>query len=381
MINKVAIIDNYAPHYRLPLWSALSQSRNIEYCFFAFSGEVEGIKTISHEEFIKNNIKYKELKNILLKGILIWQKGVRKIVLENNFTHYIFNGDMYCLTTWIGASIVRLSGCKVTFWGHGLYGNEGWLKKRIRVLFYKIPNYHLVYNNRAKQLLIKENFNSSHVFVVYNSLDYAFQKRIFNSLNNDLLNKRKFELFHNNDHTIIFIGRIVKEKQLDLLLNALNILKTKGTCYNLLLVGEGPETNNIKRKIIEYRLDSVKFWGSCYSESTIGELIGSSDLTVSPGNVGLAAIHSLSYGTPVITHRDFTKQGPEVEIIEEGITGAFFEKDNPISLANSIFDWFCNNPDSNLKRQRCRIKIDKYYNPEYQISVFNDLISGKAPKD
>jgi len=381
MVNKVAIIDNYAPHYRLPLWSALARTRNIEYWFFAFSREANGIKTISQRELLENNIKYKELKNIRFKEIVIWQKGIMKIVLKKDFSHYVFNGDMYCLSTWLAALVLRRSGIKITFWGHGLYGNEWWLKKRIRMLFNKLPTYHLLYGDRAKKLLIRENLNAQNLYVVYNSLDYKLQKRVFYSLKQESLTKTKFEIFQNYENTIIFIGRLTKEKRLDLLIDALNILKAKGIRYNLLLIGEGPETKAIIRKINKYGLDKIKFWGPCYSENIIGELIGLADITVSPGNVGLTAIHSLSFGTPVITHNDFTDQGPEVEIIEDEITGAFFVKEDSMCLANSIQNWFSKNPDSNLKRQRCRMKIDKYYNPDYQISVFNDLILGKVPTD
>jgi glycosyltransferase involved in cell wall biosynthesis len=109
----------------------------------------------------------------------------------------------------------------------------------------------------------------------------------------------------------------------------------------------------------------------------MGELYGLADLTVSPGNVGLTAVHSLSYGTPVITHNDVSNQGPEYEIIENGITGMFFERNNSESLAESICYWFQKNPDSSIKRQRCRINIDRFYNPDYQTAVFNELITGK----
>lgn len=371
---NVAVIDNYAPHYRLTLWSSLAKANNVEYTFFAFSRQVEGIKTISKDELYENNIKYKEIKNIRLKNIVIWQKGVIKIILKKNFDHYVFNGDMYCLSTWIAALILRLSSIKVTFWGHGLYGNESWLKKRIRIIFCRIPNYNLLYNNRAKKLLIQENFSEKNLFVIYNSLNYDLQKRIFNSLNSDKLVKKKYEIFGNQDHTIIFTGRLTKEKKLDLLIDALNILKTRGILYNLLLVGDGPDRKKIMEKVIASRLNKVIFWGPCYSENILGELIGLADLTVSPGNVGLTAVHSLSYGTPVITHNDFSNQMPEYEIIENGITGLYFERDNSKSLAESIFNWFQKNPDSRLKRQRCRLNIDRFYNPVYQISVFKKLL-------
>jgi glycosyltransferase involved in cell wall biosynthesis len=381
MIKRTAIINNYAVHYRLPLLAALSKNINIEYYFFASSREKQGIKSISPAEFEENNIKYKEINTIYFYGLDIWQNGVIKIAFKKEYNHYIFNGDMYCLSTWLGAMILRVSGIKVTFWGHGLYGNEGWLKKKIRLLFYKIPNSHLLYSNRAKEMLIKEDMNSQDLYVVYNSLDYELQKRIFNSLKKNYLIEKKNKIFRNNNYTILFIGRITKEKRLDLLINALKILKDNGIVYNLLVIGDGPDIKNIKINVLKYGLNDVEFWGPCYNEKIIGELIGLADLTVSPGNIGLTAVHSLSYGTPVITHDDLTNQMPEVEIIEDGITGSFFDRGNVDSLSSSIHKWFEKNPDSNLNRRRCRVKIDKYYNPNYQITVFNDLVLGIEPKE
>jgi len=239
-----------------------------------------------------------------------------------------------------------------------------------------LANYHLLYNNRAKELLIQEKFDANSLYVVYNSLDYELQRKIFNTLNKRYLDERKQEIFGNSNKTIIFIGRITKEKKLDLLIDSLNILKSKGSNFNLLIVGDGSEINHIKMACTKNGLENVKFWGPCYNEYIIGELIGLADLTVSPGNVGLTAIHSLTYGTPIITHNDFKNQGPEVEIIEEDITGAFFKKNNYNSLAEEIIKWFEKHPSTEKNRASCRKNIDKYYNPQYQSSVFNDLILG-----
>ena len=374
MIIKVAIITNYAPHYRLPLWSSLSKNKSIDYCFFSSSLEKNGIKPISDYEFDQNNIQFKNLKNINFQCVEIWQVGVLKVAWKREYTHFIFLGNMYCLSTWFAAIVLRVSGKKVIFWGHGLYGNELWSKKKIRILFYKLANYHLLYNNRAKELLIQEKFDANSLYVVYNSLDYELQRKIFNTLNKRYLDERKQEIFGNSNKTIIFIGRITKEKKLDLLIDSLNILKSKGSNFNLLIVGDGSEINHIKMACTKNGLENVKFWGPCYNEYIIGELIGLADLTVSPGNVGLTAIHSLTYGTPVITHNDFKNQGPEVEIIEEDITGAFFKKNNYNSLAEEIIKWFEKHPSTEKCRASCRKNIDKYYNPQYQNSVFNDLI-------
>ncbi len=70
----------------------------------------------------------------------------------------------------------------------------------------------------------------------------------------------------------------------------------------------------------------IWLYGACYDEEIIGELIFNAQLCVSPGNVGLTAMHSLVYGTPVITHNNFSNQSPEFEAIIDGKTGSFSKK-------------------------------------------------------
>ena len=61
-----------------------------------------------------------------------------------------------------------------------------------------------------------------------------------------------------------------------------------------------------------------------YDENEIGDLIYNADLCVSPGNVGLTAIHTLTYGTPVLSHANFPNQMPEFEAIDKDFTSFLF---------------------------------------------------------
>lgn len=80
----------------------------------------------------------------------------------------------------------------------------------------------------------------------------------------------------------------------------------------------------ILKKCIRERVDkNVWFYGSCYDEQTNAELIYNADMCVAPGNVGLTAIHAMTFGCPVITHSDFKWQMPEFEAIHPGKTGDF----------------------------------------------------------
>ena len=120
---------------------------------------------------------------------------------------------------------------------------------------------------------------------------------------------------------------------------------------------------------------SVWLYGPTYNEEEIGNLIYNSNICVSPGNVGLTAIHSLMYGTPLITHGDFGYQNPEVEAIVEGVTGAFFKRNDSKDLALKIRQWIEDHPENDTSlKERCYKIIDERYNPYYQIEVLRNLI-------
>ena len=97
------------------------------------------------------------------------------------------------------------------------------------------------------------------------------------------------------------------------------------------------------------------------------------DCCVSPGNVGLTAIHSLSLGTPVITHGNYFNQGPEVESVIQNETGLFFKENNVVSLSEVIDDMILNRKKLTMETS-CIDQVKKYWNPKNQADIFEKAI-------
>ena len=227
----------------------------------------------------------------------------------------------------------------------------------------------LIYGNYAKGLLVKNGIcKESKIFVIHNSLDYERHLVIREQLNSSLIYKNHF---NNSNPVLIFIGRLTKIKKLDLIIGAVSLLKKRGVYYNVVFVGDGPESEHLKHLVLNMGLeDHFWFYGASYDENKNAELIYNADVCVSPGNVGLTSIHCLTFGTPVITHNNFSMQMPEFEVIEEGKTGCFFEINNINSLAEAISNWFrLNRVDRDIIRKRCFDIIDREWNPYYQMGV------------
>jgi hypothetical protein len=99
---------------------------------------------------------------------------------------------------------------------------------------------------------------------------------------------------------------------------------------------------------------------------------------VSPGNVGLTAMHTMVFGTPVLTHDDFPHQMPEFEAIKESETGSFFKYGDVESLADGISRWFDEKQDKRDEvRTACMYEIDTNWTPQFQLNVLSSVINSK----
>lgn len=374
------IFTNIAPLYSRPLWYQLASSENVDYCFYSSQNGFSGIKTIDINESKSINcdgkLNWFFLKNLFIKNFLFYQTGIISKCVRTNYDAYILYGEMHCISNWLAAMICKIRKKPLLFWGHGLYGNEKFIKKAVRLLYYRIADYHLVYGNRSRNLMIESGFNPDKVYVVYNSLDYNSHKKIYEKRNQVELDQLKKKLFPNswNLPVVIFIGRLTKEKKISYLLEAIQHNMGKGNCYNCLIVGGGSESDNLRNISSSLGIsDLVCFYGPCYDDILNGKFIMMSECCVSPGNVGLTAIHSMSLGTPVITHKNMCDQGPEAETIIQDKTGSFFEENNIISLSYVIEDFIANNKKT-LMEMNCLELVREYWNPENQTSVFDKAV-------
>tara|TARA_B110000977_G_scaffold57525_1_gene78139 strand:+ start:76 stop:759 length:684 start_codon:yes stop_codon:yes gene_type:complete len=219
--------------------------------------------------------------------------------------------------------------------------------------------------------MIKCGFKAQNVHVIYNSLDYENQKLLFEKLNKTKYNSLIF--FRNNTLPVfIYIGRLIESKKVDQLIKAVKNINADKQICNLLIVGSGPDEEKL-RVLAKNEIFSktTYFYGPCYDENIISNLIYNSSCTVSPGNIGLTIINSFSYGTPAITHNNFINQMPEAKVIKEGVTGFLYEENNIESLSKTLLKLV--NSKVNFKKN-CRMVVDEIYNTKNQIRILENIL-------
>lgn len=364
---RLCLIYNYAQHYRSSIFSLIDKEFD---CDFVFGDKMSDVKKMDYSLLTGNVL---EVKTKRLFGGWYYQPGVFR-QLRKDYDTYLILGETRALSTWLFCIVARLfyPRKKVFFWSHGWYGKETRLERAIKKIYFRLPrNGVFLYGNYAKDLMINQGFNSDKLFVIHNSLAYDDQVSIRRKLTPGPVYKNHFT---NQNPNLIFIGRLTSVKKLDLLLRAIAALKENGQDYNLTMIGGGEmkeELDNLSKEL-DLR-ESVWFYGPCYDEDVLGELIYNADLCVSPGNVGLTAMHSLVFGTPVLTHDSFPYQMPEFEAIKEGETGAFFKRGDVDSLAHSISSWFAEKADLRADvRTACMKEIDENWTPRFQLDVIKE---------
>lgn len=363
---KTCCMFNYGPHYRDAIFSKIDKELKYHLYFgHKFPGTIRKADVSQYQNY------QKDLKNVFVKN-LYWQRGAIRNVFKP-YENYIMTGELSGVTTWIVMVLAKFSRKKVYLWSHGWYERDGMVKSFFRKMFFGLSHKVLLYGDHAKQIMMNHGFSEDKLIGIYNSLDYDRQKNV----RNKLISTNVFsEKFGNNYPVLVYIGRIQKWKRLDLLIDAIIKMNEDAFYVNLIIIGSESEDTGIYDYIEKNNVsDQVWLYGETYNEDEIGSLIYNSNICVSPGNVGLTAIHSLMYGTPVITHNDFGYQGPEVEAISDGVTGLFYKRNDSHDLACKIRGWLEKHPSTNeALREKCYKIVDEKYNPYYQIEVLRNVV-------
>ncbi len=369
MNTKICCIFNLAPLYRSRIYKLMNEELG---CDFYFGDKIETtIKKLDYKglDGFKKEVENKKIFNTSF----IWQKGVVGLVFKREYKYFILTGDSSILSNWMIAFFALLLNKKVYLWMHGLKSELSWKGKLLTYPLYYMANKFLLYGDYSKAFMVKKGFNPNKMVCIYNSLDYDIQLSIRKGL---IKTNIYIDYFNNDLPVLIYIGRIQKSKKINLIIDAMSILKDKNILCNLVIVGSDSENTGIEEKIVNNKFEkNVWMYGACYEEKKIAELIFNADVCVSPGNIGLTAMHSFTYGTPAISHNNFSNQNPEFESIKPGITGDFFEEDCAEDLSISIQKWINLAEDERKKVRLAAFSvIDEKYNPHYQVQVLKKLI-------
>lgn len=362
--KRITLVSLTASHYRKLIYQLLEQELGVSFVFGHGHTTVKQLDPSSLKKVTYVELKPLSNSTYYLKDVIAHCKCT-DIVIDDM--------GILCVSSWCNLIVAKFRRQKVFVWSHGWYGREGFVKKWLKRAYSALSDGMFLYGEYAHRQMIENGFNPQKMHVIHNSLDYDKQVEVRNRMSNSNIYQCHF---HNANPVIIFIGRLTKIKKLHLLIKAVSLLKDRGQEYNVVVVGEGEMGESLKSLVDDLHLQqNVWFYGACYDESSNATLLYNADICVSPGNIGLTAMHAMMYGCPCITHNDFKHQMPEFEAIIPPKTGDFFTYNNYSSLAECIERWTLLNRDNRENvRAECFTEIDNNWNPHKQIEIFKKVL-------
>jgi len=163
---------------------------------------------------------------------------------------------------------------------------------------------------------------------------------------------------------LLFVSRLVWEKNIKVLADAYNMLKSKRDDFRMVIVGEGHA-----RAELEKKMDGAFFLGYQKGEY-LYRAYASSDIFLFPSTTetfGLVTAEAMASGVVPVA----AKVGGAIDIIDDGISGFLTIPNSAEDMANKV-DWLLNNPAK--RRQMACAAIAKAQNFKWE-SILDKLFA------
>jgi glycosyltransferase involved in cell wall biosynthesis len=222
------------------------------------------------------------------------------------------------------------------------------------------------------------------LFSLYDRVSFYTKSGLHYALDNGLVPERKasyasntldtsaiwqnysFSINTTSPKVLLFIGRLLESKRLDILFDVFETLKKDIPDLQLKIIGDGPMRDEVQAHVDAS--DDVHYLGRIFDESIICDVMRSSHVVFIPGASGLSVVHSFCYGKPYITMDDEKSHGPEIAHLEHGVNGLFLRDANDLNdfkqmlQDESLYEKYCRNAWSTAQE----LTIEKWCDDLYQ---------------
>ncbi len=237
---------------------------------------------------------------------------------------------------------IPLVGTHHTFYDHYLKHiklDYDWMKKfswKCCVGFYNFCD--LVINpSKALTDALKERGLKIPTEVIRNSINTDLFQPVSSAKEKKIIKKS----FGIENKSVIYMGRLSYEKNIDKVIKAFAIMLEKNPELKLMIVGDGPEKQKLENLVKELKIkNKVIFTGFLYKDE-LNKTLQANEVFLSAcksENMPLSVAQAMASGLPLI----MVKENGLSEMIEENINGFFCKTDNPEDMAEKTLKLLSN---------------------------------------
>jgi glycosyltransferase involved in cell wall biosynthesis len=310
---RVAIVQPNLTQYRMPVFLELSRHCRVDLLFSPAKSEL-GFGEVKRPQTA--NVRFFEVTTVKPFGekFGMMQLGIAKYLFRERPEAVIIFANPRYFSFWTTLLLGRLLGIKVFAHGHGLYKWERinfFYRLMVKVMLRLVTSY-IAYAPYVRRSFVMHGFSIDKVSVAPNSLQLSATVRP--------------EEKSGRERGILFVGRLRKDSNLELLLEAVARLRQEsGLPLTIEIAGSGECATQLHR---QYGAEPwIHWYGEVYDPERIREISLQCFAGCYPGDAGLSVLHMMALSLPVVTHNQLARhKGPEPSFIEDGVSGILYDR-------------------------------------------------------
>lgn len=171
---------------------------------------------------------------------------------------------------------------------------------------------------------------------------------------------------------VMVVGRLVAQKRVGLVLDAVSRLAAAGRRVALTVVGDGPDRTALEARVSQLGLAGQTQFVGAVAPDRLPQVLAHADLLAFPGvgeGFGLAAAEALLMGIPVVASRD---GGGVTDLVPEAGAGRLVAPGDPAALATAIGE-LLDDPASRRQAADEGLRLRERLAPERVAAAFETL--------
>lgn len=382
MEKKIVIFQRVLAHYRLPIFKKINRVTGAILCFGKGSNKRTFLSKVKpdcpHLE-IKDFYPYSKIDTCVFLDVFKPLSKYKPAVIVTEFALWIISNYLLLF-------LRPFLGYKLILWSHGYNRKRGFHPERcfadkLRLWWMSNADAVILYGGEAKNKISPYLKNPAKMFVAQNTLDTNNLLRIRDRLEQIGKERIKRAIGFTRKYNLIFIGRLLQEKQPDRLIDVYRIASEQMNSVSLHFIGDGPMREELimqANKMMTERCEfDIRFWGSMTDDEQIGKMLYASDMMVMPGYLGLAVVHSFCFDCPVVSQKQGLSgpfHSPEVEYLVDGKTGFLVEYGNNERIAEEILSYLQDHEKQEQMRQEIRRMPENICSVDNMVQGFKEAV-------
>lgn len=361
--DRVLIYSFSFPHYRISVLEEIQRRFGEQLELLSGSQNREGVRGLTEKE-----LPGLQVSNSKHLGPFSWDRDIFHKAVSKRYSVVVLAPAVSSLSTWAILGFRKLSGRTTLLWGQCGKPGDRSVKRLLQELMNRMADRLLVYGGFEEAGAVEYGTPSEKIHRVMNAVPLQPVEFTSHQLA-DCINQKVTQALELGDLRLIYVGRIISGKNVEILLQAGELLRHKYPKLSILFIGDGSEASRLRGLYPDPR---YQFLGAIYDKEELQKEILNATFVVSPSTMGLLALDALSAGVPVLVP-DHPHNGSEVEALTYQINAFSFQHDNPHELSNTV--------DSALHTLRT-IDNDNYFlNREKSIQAWSARAVGENITD